>query len=94
MTTIQDKRNFYCLDCFAYTEDTIMKYDPVIGCPVVNHNGRIDGPHRVIFDADIQLLKELGTSLRGQVARYELAEMYHISTETLEHVLSKLDGAI
>jgi hypothetical protein len=48
----------------------------------------------VIFDADIQLLREFGTSLRAQVARYELAEMYNISTETIEHVLSKLDGAI
>jgi hypothetical protein len=65
-----------------------------MGCHVVNPNARLDRTHRVIFEADIQLLQELGTSLRGQAARYELAETYHTSPETVEHVLSNLGEAI
>jgi hypothetical protein len=88
----KSSKTVYCLDCSAFTKDGGVRYDPIMGCPVVDHNESVDRTHHVIFETDIQLLLELGNSLRGQVARYELAEIYCISSEKLDQVLANVGG--
>jgi hypothetical protein len=67
-----------------------VRYDPRSDYPVVHHNnGRI---HRVIFEADIQLLLDHNNSLFGESTRYELAEMYGVSVQKLDQLLENVGG--
>jgi hypothetical protein len=60
--------------------------------PIVHHS---NGPeHRVIFRNDIQFLQDLGTSLCGESAGYEIAQMCGISVEKLVQVLADIGEGV
>jgi hypothetical protein len=84
----QGKKRVYCIDCFKFIEDGVVRDHPRNGYPVIHHNnGQI---HRVIFEADIRFLQELGISVSGQSMGYEMAEMYCVSDDELEQVLANV----
>ncbi len=85
------KSRVYCIDCSKFTEDETVGYDSN-EYPIIHHtNGN---KHRVIFKNDIQFLQDLGTSLCGESARYEIAQMCCISVEKLEQVLADIGEGV
>ena len=88
---VDNKKRFYCIDCSKFTEDEVVRYDSS-DHPVVRHNN--GHKHSVIFATDIKRLLELGTSLGGQSALYETAEMYGIPVEKLEQVLANIGKGV
>jgi hypothetical protein len=83
------KSRFYCIDCSKFTEDEVVRYDSN-DHPVFHHNN--GHKHHVISEVVIQFLLELGTSRLGQSTRYETAEMYGISVQQLDQILSNVVG--
>jgi hypothetical protein len=86
---VDNNKRFYCIDCCKFIEDEYMSCNSN-DRPVVHHNN--GHKHSVMFETDIQRLLEFGTSLYGESARYETAEMYGISVEKLNQILANVGG--
>ena len=81
---------FYCLDSSTYSKDEVVKYDPRTGYPVVHHNN--DHIHRVISEEDIRFAEEDDASRTCRIRLYEVSDMYRLSPEELEQVLTNVGG--